>query len=208
MKLEKSRIRNNLIFGAIALLPVLILAYAFYKVHDVTKKAATAIAPVLGDSALYGTGVILLMTTLSLLLLCFLLGALVTSKFGASVFDKVQSAFGHVIPGYDVVTNLMRGVAGGENAYPPVLVSLFAPGSSVLGFIMEDSGGPFLTVFVPSTPVATVGTLHIVERGRVQMLDASSKDAAECVTQWGIGMTALLEPAESTKSTRQVGTES
>ena len=201
MKPAKSRIRNNLIFGAIALLPLLIIAYAFYKVHGVTQKAATAIAPVLGDSALYGTGVIFLMTLLSLLLLCFVLGALVTSRFGASVFNKVQSAFGHVIPGYDVVTNLMRGVAGGKNAYPPALVSLFAPGSSVLGFVMEDNGGPCLTVFVPSTPVATVGTLHIVERDRVQMLNVSSKDAAECVTQWGIGMTALLEPAQSTKPT-------
>jgi uncharacterized membrane protein len=66
---------------------------------------------------------------------------------------------------------------------------------------MEDNGGPCLTVFVPSTPVATVGTLHIVERDRVQMLNLSSKDAAECVTQWGIGMTALLEPAQSTKPT-------
>ena len=201
MKLATSRIRNNLIFGAIALLPLLIIAFAFYKVHGVTKKAATAIAPVLGDSALYGTGVILMMTVLSLLLLCFVLGALVTSRFGASIFNKVQSAFGHVIPGYDVVTNLMRGVAGGKNAYPPVLVSLFAPGSSVLGFVMEDNGGPCLTVFVPSTPVATVGTLHIIERDRVQMLNVSSKDAAECVTQWGIGMTALLEPAQSTKPT-------
>jgi uncharacterized membrane protein len=201
MKPATSRIRNNLIFGAIALLPLLIIAYAFYKVHGVTQKAATAIAPVLGDSALYGTGVIFLMTLLSLLLLCFVLGALVTSRFGASVFNKVQSAFGHVIPGYDVVTNLMRGVAGGKNADPPALVSLFAPGSSVLGFVMEDNGGPCLTVFVPSTPVATVGTLHIVERDRVQMLNVSSKDAAECVTQWGIGMTALLEPAQSTKPT-------
>jgi uncharacterized membrane protein len=201
MKPATSRIRNNLIFGAIALLPLLIIAYAFYNVHGVTQKAATAIAPVLGDSALYGTGVIFLMTLLSLLLLCFVLGALVTSRFGASVFNKVQSAFGHVIPGYDVVTNLMRGVAGGKNAYPPALVLLFAPGSSVLGFVMEDNGGPCLTVFVPSTPVATVGTLHIVERDRVQMLNVSSKDAAECVTQWGIGMTALLEPAQSTKPT-------
>jgi uncharacterized membrane protein len=200
MKLATSRIRNNLIFGAIALLPLLIIAYAFYKVHGVTKKAATAVAPVLGESALYGTGVILLMTALSLLLLCFVLGALVTSKFGASVFDKVQSAFGHMIPGYEVVTNLMRGVAGGKKAYPPALVSLFAPGSSVLGFVMEDSGGPCLTVFVPSTPVATVGTLHIVERDRVQMIDVSSKDAAECVTQWGLGVTAMLEPIKSTKS--------
>lgn len=200
MQPVKRRIRNNLIFGAMALLPLLILAYVFYKVHDVTKKAATAVAPVLGDSSLYGTGVILLMTLLGLMLLCFLIGAFVTSRAGARAFNKVQSTFGDIVPGYKIVTNLMRGVAGNEKAYPPALVSLFAPGTSVLGFVMEDTGGPYLTVFVPSTPVITVGGVHIVARDKVQLLDASNKEAAESVGQWGVGMTKLLEqnkPANS-----------
>ncbi|MDJ0513989.1 MAG: DUF502 domain-containing protein [Methyloceanibacter sp.] len=192
MKPAKSRIRNNLIFGAMALLPLLILGYVFYKVHDVTKKAATAVAPVLGDSTLYGTGVILLMTVLGLMLLCFLIGALVTSRAGARAFNRVQSTFGDIVPGYKIVTNLMRGVAGNEKAYPPALVSLFAPGTSVLGFVMEDTGGPYLTVFVPSTPIITVGGVHIVERDKVQVMDASSREAAESIGQWGLGMAALL----------------
>ena len=99
MTTVKSRIRANLIYGAIALLPLLILAYVFYKLHDVTKKVAVAVAPVLGESSLYGTGVILLMMVLSLVLTCFLVGALVNSRLGATAFERIQATFGAVVPG-------------------------------------------------------------------------------------------------------------
>jgi uncharacterized membrane protein len=193
MSKAKGQFRNTIIYGAIALLPVLILAYGVYKVHQLVSKVVVAIAPVLGESAFYGTGVILLMTVVSLVLLCFLMGTLVNSQLGANVFETVQSKFGDILPGYEIVTNLMRGIAGNEKAYPPALITLFAPGTSVLGFIMEDLGDAYVTVFVPSTPVVTVGAIHVVERTRVRMIDASSRDAAECIAQWGIGAKELLQ---------------
>ena len=193
MSKAKGQFRNTIIYGAIALLPVLILAYGVYKVHQLVSKVAVAIAPVLGESAFYGTGVILLMTVVSLVLLCLLMGTLVNSQLGENVFETVQSKFGDILPGYEIVTNLMRGIAGNEKAYPPALITLFAPGTSVLGFVMEDLDDAYVTVFVPSTPVVTVGAIHVVERTRVRMIDASSRDAAECIAQWGIGAKELLQ---------------
>ena len=194
------QIRNTLIYGAIALFPLVILGFVVVKVHEVIKKAAVAVAPVLGDSALYGTGIILVMTLVGLLLICLLLGMLVNSQLGSNAFEKVQSKFGDIVPGYEIVTNLMRGIAGNKKAYPPALITLFGEGSSVLGFVMEDSGDPHVTVFVPSTPVVTVGAVHIVERERVRMIDATSRDAAECIGQWGLGLKELLQsPAPASR---------
>ncbi len=73
-------------------------------------------------------------------------------------------------------------------SYPPALVTLFAPGTAVLGFVMEDEGDPYLTVFVPTAPVMTAGAIHLVERSRVQLIEGSSMEAAKCVTQWGMGL--------------------
>jgi uncharacterized membrane protein len=196
MTTPKSRIRNNLIYGAIALLPLLVLAYVVFKVYGLVKNAAVAVAPVLGESSLYGTGVILVMTVVGLVLLCFLMGALANSRLGAKTFEKVQSKFGDIVPGYEIVTNLMRSVAENDKAYPPALIMLFAPGTSVLGFVMEDSGDSHVVVFVPSTPVVTVGAVHVVERSRVRMIDAKSRDAAECIGQWGLGVRELLQGTE------------
>ena len=73
-------------------------------------------------------------------------------------------------------------------SYPPALVTLFAPGTAVLGFVMEDEGDPYLTVFVPTAPVMTAGAIYVVERSRVQLIEGSRVDAAKCVTQWGMGL--------------------
>ena len=73
-------------------------------------------------------------------------------------------------------------------SFPPALITLLAPGTAVLGFVMEDEGDPYLTVYVPSAPVMTVGAIHVVERSRVKLIEGSSMDAANCVTQWGLGL--------------------
>jgi uncharacterized membrane protein len=177
-------------------LPLVILAYVVVKVHDVVKKTAVAIAPVLGESSLYGTGVILAMTVVGVVMLRFLIGALVSSNLGAVAFEKVQATFSDIVPGYEIVTNLMRGVAAKARAYPPALVNLFAPGTSVLGFVMEDLGDAYVTLFVPSTPVLTVGAVHVVESSRVRFIDAKGREAAECLGQWGLGARELLQGVE------------
>jgi uncharacterized membrane protein len=120
--------------------------------------------------------------------LCYLIGALVSTRIGALTFEKVQSKLGEMIPGYEIITNLLRGVARKEMSYPPALINLAAPGTAVLGFIMEDGGDPYLTVFVPSTPVLTMGFVHVVERSRVKLLERSSMEAANCIGQWGLGL--------------------
>ena len=191
MGLSKSRLRSNLIYGAIALLPLLIVAYVIFKVYGVVEKAAKAVTPLFGESDFFGTGTIAVMTVMGLLVLCTLVGALVRSQIASGAFEKVQSKFGDIIPAYEIVTNLLRGIAGNEKSYPPALINLFAPGTAVLGFVMEDFGDAYVTVFVPSTPILTVGSVHVVERSRVQMIDATAKDTAECVGQWGLGMKEL-----------------
>jgi uncharacterized membrane protein len=66
---------------------------------------------------------------------------------------------------------------------------------------MEDEGDPYLTVYVPSAPVMTVGAIHVVERTRVQLIKGSSMDAANCITQWGLGLKEFRGGATPSKLT-------
>jgi hypothetical protein len=38
----------------------------------------------------------------------------------------------------------------------------------------------------------TVGSLHVVDRERVTMLEAGSIDVTNCISQWGIGSQKIL----------------
>ncbi len=56
MSLSRTRFRTNLIYGAIALLPLFIVGYVIFKVYGVVEKSAKALAPLFGQSDLFGTG--------------------------------------------------------------------------------------------------------------------------------------------------------
>jgi len=188
METLKTRIRTNIIYGAIALLPVAVFAYVAVLLFGYVKEATEALAPYLSSNPYFGTGFILVLTIVALLLICYLFGALVSTQIGALTFDKVQSKLGDIIPGYEIIANLLRGFTGNKMSYRPALITLSAPGTAVLGFVMEDEGDPYLTVFVPSTPVLTAGFVHVVERSRVQLIEGSSMEAANCIGQWGLGL--------------------
>ena len=188
MKGSASRIRTNIIYGAIALLPVAALGFILVKLLGFLRKLSEPLSQYLNTNTYLDTALLIALTIFILLALCYLFGALVNTQVGALSFDKVEKQARNIIPGYEIIASLLRGIAGNEMSYPPALITLFAPGTAVLGFVMEDEGDPYLTVFVPTAPVMTAGAIHIVERSRVQLIEGSPIEAAKCVTQWGMGM--------------------
>jgi uncharacterized membrane protein len=188
MKGLASRIRTDIIFGAIALMPIAVLVYILVKLFGFLKKLLEPLAPYLGTSPYFGTGLLFAITVLTLLGLCYLFGVLIKTQIGEVLFEKVKSLMSENIPGYEIIANLLGGIAGDKMSFPLALITLTAPGTAVLGFVMEDEGDPYLTVYVPSAPVMTAGAIHVVERTRVQLIKGSSMDAANCVSQWGLGL--------------------
>jgi uncharacterized membrane protein len=195
-----SRIRTNIFYGAIALLPVVVLAFIIFKLFEILQKLLDGLSPYLSTSSLLGIGLLLLVTILTLLSLCFLFGVFVNTGIGALLIKRMSTGLSENIPGYNIISNLMSGMAGGKMSYPPALITLFAPGSASLGFVMEDVGGEYLTVFIPLAPIMTVGAIHLVERNRVQLIEGSSINAANCVTQWGMGLEKFRGTVEPPKS--------
>ena len=183
-----SQFRTNIIYGAIALLPVAVLIYVLVKLFGFLKKLSEPLSPYLSTNPYLDIVMLLAVTIFALIGLCYFLGALVNTQIGALSFEKVESRMSDIIPGYDIIANLLRGIAGNKMSYPPALITLSAPGTAVLGFVMEDEGDPYLTVFVPTAPIMTAGAIHVVERSRVRPIEGSSMDAANCVTQWGLGL--------------------
>ena len=62
----------------------------------------------------------------------------------------------------------------------------------MFAFVVEDAPDDQVVVFVPLTPTPGVGTLQIVARARITLLDASFGDAIGCLFNWGVGTSELL----------------
>ncbi|MEE9586459.1 MAG: hypothetical protein V3V97_00350, partial [Hyphomicrobiaceae bacterium] len=55
-----------------------------------------------------------------------------------------------------------------------------------------------LTIFVPSAPMMTIGQIHMVKRQNVRLIEGSTIEAANCLSQWGVGMHDYLRGTPQT----------
>lgn len=117
-------------------------------------------------------------------------------------FEQFEGKLLQQIPGYEIVSNVAKRFANKESTYPAALVQLHESGAAVFAFVMEENENDLLTVFVPFTPAITVGTVYVVNRKYVTLLDASASDISNCVSQWGIGTKDVL--ADSVKSNQHL----
>ncbi len=196
MKSLLSLIRVNVTYGIIALIPVALLIFVVFQLFELLKKISRPMSEYLPVHSLGSDVAVLGLALILLLVLCFVVGTAVRTQLGALSFEKLEARVLKQIPGYEIVANLLRGFAEDKAAYRPALITLYAPGTAVLGFVMEGEHDPFVTVFVPTAPTMAVGNVHLVERARVRILEGSTMDAANCITQWGIGLGEFRQSAD------------
>ena len=180
--------RTNVIYGLLVLVPAAIIFLLLVKIVEILEKMA---APLNLESST-NVVVAILLGLLLLLLLCFVVGAFVRTRIGSWSLERLERKILNQIPGYEIISNMLRGFAEKRTAYPAAMVRLYGPGTAVLGFIMEENENGSLTVFVPSAPALTVGSLHVVDRERVTILEAGFMDVTNCISQWGIGLQNIL----------------
>jgi len=188
MKGPKSAFRTNVIYGLLVLVPLAVIVLLLAKMVEILEKIAE---PLNLHSAIGVIGAIIL-ALLLILLICFIVGAIVRTRLGSWSYEMFERKILIQIPGYNIISNALKGFAEKRTAYRAVLVQLYGPGTGVLGFVMEENENGSITVFVPSVPTLTVGSLHIVDRERVTMLEAGSIDVTNCISQWGIGSQKIL----------------
>lgn len=179
----KSHVKANLVYGLLVALPVIFVAVLLHQLIDILGKVANKF----GLESAVGATMAIILILVALLLFFYFVGALIRTRIGSWSFEKVEMKFLKQMPGYSIISGILKGFVGKNKEYQPALISLYQPGTSVLGFVMEQNPDETVTVFVPSTPALTMGTVHIVSRELVQLLDARHLDVAGCITDWGIG---------------------
>jgi uncharacterized membrane protein len=188
MNKSKSVFRTNVIYGVLVLVPMAVIVLLLAKIVEILEEIAK---PLNLQSATSIIGAIIL-AVLLVLLLCFIVGACVRTRLGSWSLERFERTILKQIPGYEIISNALKGFAEKKTAYRAALVQLYGPGTGVPGFVMEENNNGSVTVFVPSVPTLTIGNLHVVDRDRVTMLEAGSIDVSNCISQWGIGSQKIL----------------
>ena len=188
MREIRNSFKTNLIYGAIVIVPIsiiiVVVVQLFEFLDQVTKEFAL-------KSAL-DAGVAMFLIVILLLMTCYLIGAFIHTQLGTWSFERLENRILKQVPLYKVMSGVLKGYAAQEQKHQPALIQTGMQGTTQMGIVIEKNDNDTITVFIPSIPVLTVGTLFVVERTRVKPLDVGSLEYLECLGEWGVGSKKLL----------------
>lgn len=123
---------------------------------------------------------------------CFVAGLVVRTGPGLHAKSLLDRYLLERIPGYTLLRGLAGRLTGREDGttFAPALVEI--EDALVPAFIVEELADGRYTVFVPSVPTPAAGTVYILDRTRVHLVDVPFTTAVSVISKWGAGAGALL----------------
>ncbi len=181
-------IKTTFLGGILVILPIALIALLLIMAIAYVLKLLAPIIFLLPEKVILPEVMALLIVVGA----CFLTGLILKTRIGQKLHQAGESHILERIPGYTLVRNLSRQLAGRDEAasFAPALVEIEA--ALVPAFLVEEHEDGSFTVFVPSSPTPTIGALYILPGERVHPIDVPFVKAIECISRWGIGSDALL----------------
>lgn len=191
-------LRQTLVSGFLILLPALLAYLMIGGLYDLIVALTTplmdlvpryGLLPAWGRQ-LFGIG--------AMLLACVGVGlarhTAIARRTGSWIENEI---FGRFVP-YRIVRDVTRQISGEHVPNMQGVLVPTGPDARTIGFLVEELPDGFVTVFIPSTSVPTIGQLRIMPRGSAVPVRAAFADSLGWYLNWGKGTNKLLEPAEGT----------
>jgi len=176
-----------------------VVAFVLWTILSVVLEVLDVVKDVLPFAPWLNALIIGLAALAILIALCFLAGLALRTAFGRRAKDWVEHLLERVIPLYGMAKRLTaRFMGGSETAhFTPAEIDLYGSGTTVLGWVVEELPGPRMAVFVPMTPVATFGQIHVLSPDRVRALDIPIPEIMGPISEWGAGLDRIYSKKPS-----------
>jgi uncharacterized membrane protein len=196
MKQAIEFIKTTMLGGALIIIPAALIIFILAKVVRGLKGALEPLASQLppGIQFPYMTEII------TVVAVCFIAGLLIRTRPGRWIGGLIERYVFDRVPGYALARGLTRTSVSGAMAQglTPALVEMEE--GLVPALIIERHEDGFVTVFVPSPPVPTVGQAYVFESAKAHPVDVSLPQFIACITKWGLGAQELrlsMRPSEA-----------
>lgn len=187
MRVAREFITSTIVGGLFIVVPlylaVLLLLKGMQTVRVLVQPVATLLPEWLPAEGLF--------SLLLVLAICFVVGMVVRTQAGHAIRERVEVYF-EKLPGYELLRSLTRRLAGDteQAAWKPALVEIEE--ALVPAFVIEEHADGQFTVFVPSVPTPFAGTVYVIGRARVHVVDVPFTQAVRSISRWGSGSEKLV----------------
>jgi uncharacterized membrane protein len=179
--------------GLFVLMPILLLYLLLTEALDLIVALATPIADLFPPGTFEKVEFPVILGLILILGVSFLIGLGLRSENGRSLGRWIERTILGRLPAYNALKRLTSGFAeAGKDGAFKAAVMTSADGVRELVYVIEDDGENHLTVLLPWAPAAFAGPVKIVDRKRVELLDANLGDVSKVLSHWGVGARDLL----------------
>lgn len=187
------RMRDLMIDGLLLALPVVVVALLLQTVVGAIVRWFAPVSHLLPQGRWFGIAAVDVAALCALALALALIGAFAHTRAGRVVSHKLEDIVLRKIPGYLLFKSVVVGFSSEEreSGLTPALISF--DDNTVLGFIVEQSDSPdgLVTVFIPAAPTPAAGSVVLVPRARVTVLQVPVSRAMHAVSRLGLGLQQL-----------------
>ena len=191
-------VKTSLSGGFFVLMPLVM----FYLLMDEMIELLIALATPIAD--LFPPGLfenIELPGVIALILLLgasFLFGLALRSETLRQLGDWIERNSLGKLPIYIAVKRLSQGLIGAkqDGVFKPALLHS-ENGEREIVYLIEEDGKGQVTILVPWAPASFAGSLKILSRDRIELLDTNLGDTSRVLGHWGVGTFDLLEKKRS-----------
>lgn len=182
---------RTIIAGVLFLVPLIVLIVVTTQAVRLLAKMLNPVARQLPWQSPLGVASADLLAILLLLVIGFAAGLVAQLGFAARLNRTLERFILSKLPGYTLFKSVAQGAAGeGETDLKVALANI--DDAWLISFIVEEHADGFLTVFVPSAPSPTAGTVYFLSEKQVKRLDVPVSAAVKCISRLGVGSRELL----------------
>jgi uncharacterized membrane protein len=191
-------LKTTIVGGLFVLLPLALFYLLLAEILGLVVAIATPIADMFPKETFDEVKLPVILALVLILLVSFLFGLAIRSsllrRFGLWIERTLLGA----LPLYNAIKRLSTGLLGARDtaAFRPAVLHS-SDGEREIVYVVEEHSDGGLTILVPWAPTAFAGSVKIVSRDRVEMLDTSLGDASRALSCWGVGVRDLLEKPDN-----------
>lgn len=179
--------------GLFVLLPILLLYLLISEALDLIVAVATPIADLFPKGTFEEVEFPVIVGLILIFGVSFLIGLGLRSEKGRGLGRWIERTVFDRLPGYNALKSLTTGFAeAGKKGAFRAAVMTSSDGGRELVYVIEDHADGQMTVLLPWAPSAFAGSVKIVDRKCIEILDANLGDVSRVLSHWGIGTRDLL----------------
>lgn len=185
-------LKTTFLGGIFFLLPLVLSVLVIREAVDWLAKVLEPVARFISNRhAVLGMTLDYLLAFGFLILVGFIAGILARTRVGHSIHQKLENLILRKMPGYTLLRGLTGETEAGEaKDFRSALLKVGAD-KWQMAFLVERSADGWCTVFLPSAPSGTSGTIQLVSADQVVELAVEPKDLVMCIMKIGEGFDAL-----------------